>query len=168
MADQKIDPNRPKNDPNAAGTSFQPLATPPVGPSGQPLPLGAPTLEAQRKAFAAATTPASGNPLGVTGVQADVENAKSNPEASGPAGRTKEDVQAQAKQTQKDVKAQAKQAQAAQAAPKPAPVPATTPSTDVGRPGPAPAHVTTPVTPAQPAAPAPAPAPAKPAAPAKK
>jgi hypothetical protein len=117
MAEQKVDPNRPKDDQAVAGTSNLPLATPPVDQTGEALPLGPETLEAQREAFKKAEEAAEGeakdNPLQTAGVEADVQNALQNPEASGQ--EDKEDVKAQAAETKKDVKAQAKEVKAQQA-----------------------------------------------------
>ena len=114
MAEQKVDPSRPKNDQPLGGTTYQPTATPPaVDASGTPLPLGTPTLEAQRAGFKAAEQAASGvpaeNPMQVTGVEADVQTALQNPEQSGPAGTEKSDVQATAKESKAELAQQAKQ-----------------------------------------------------------
>lgn len=111
MADMKIDPNRPKDDQALAGTTFQPTATPPaVDDQGQQVPLGPETLEKQRAGFQAAEQVDGGtkqeNPLEVKGVEADLQNAEQNPEDSGPANRTKEDVQAQGQEVKADLQEQ--------------------------------------------------------------
>jgi hypothetical protein len=82
MAEEKVDPNRPKDDPNRVATTSAPTATPPVADK----PLGTATLEAQREGFkkaeAAAAQPAQENPLEVTGVEGDVQQAQVNPAGS--------------------------------------------------------------------------------------
>jgi hypothetical protein len=134
MADMKIDPNRPKDDQALAGTTFQPTATPPaVDDQGKQLPLGPETLEKQRAGFQAAEQADGGtkqeNPLEVKGVEADLQNAEQNPEASGPANRTKEDVQAQGQEVKADLQEQTDavksdaQAQQQEAPPPPEPEP---------------------------------------------
>jgi hypothetical protein len=106
MADQKVDPNRPKDDPNKFATSAAPTADQPTQ-----TPLGPETLEAQRQGFQQANAPESGvpqpNPLEVKGVEADVQNAVQNPEQSGPANTKKEDVVAQSETTKAAVQKQA-------------------------------------------------------------
>src|SRR5436305_13077150 len=109
MAEQKAVSDRPKDDPANFATSVTPAATPPSAD----LPLGPATLEAQREGFKKAeqaiATQVADNPLAVSGVEGDVSNALQNPEASGPAGTSKEDVQNVAGATQEGVKAQAEE-----------------------------------------------------------
>jgi hypothetical protein len=118
MADQKVDPNRPKDDQAAAGTTFQPLATPAVDEKGNALPLGPDTLEAQRAAWKAAEQQVAGskeeNPLEVGGADADVQNALQNPAASGPTNATQEDVKKQGEASQQAAEKQAKDVKAQQ------------------------------------------------------
>lgn len=113
MAEQKIDPDRPKDDQAPSGTTFVPKATPPVvNEKGEVAPLGPETLEKQRAGFKkveeAATKQDQENPLDVKGVEADVENAKQNPAESGPVGYTKEDVEKKGEETKKAVDEQEK------------------------------------------------------------
>jgi hypothetical protein len=126
MAEQKAVPDRPKDDPANFATSVTPAATPPSAD----LPLGPATLEAQREGFKKAEQAVAGqvadNPLAVSGVDADIENALRNPEASGPVGTSKEDVENVAGATKEGVKEQAEevkkqQQEAAQSAPPPGP-----------------------------------------------
>lgn len=106
MADQKIDPNRPKDDATHFATAHYPTAAPP----GDALPLGEQTLEAQREAFKKVEQQQvqnlTQNPLDVAGVNADVQNASVAPEQSGPAGTTKEAVEQQGTATEEAVKQQ--------------------------------------------------------------
>jgi hypothetical protein len=106
MAEQKIDPNRPKDDGTHFATSHFPTAEAPVSD----LPLGEATLEAQREGFKKAEQQQvqgfTENPLDVAGVDADVQNASVAPEQSGPAGTTKDAVKEQGAATEEAVKQQ--------------------------------------------------------------
>lgn len=145
MADQKIDPNRPKDDKSNVATSHVPTASTP--PSG--LAPGPQTLEAQRAAFktaeagVAATLPPSGtNPLAVSGVDADVQTALQNPAVSGGAATKTEDVQKTADANKEAIK---KQASDVKSAPAPATVSVAAPVQPAGAQPPAPAKVDNPV-----------------------
>jgi hypothetical protein len=117
MAEQKIDPNRPKDDQATGGTTFQPVATPPVNEKGEVLPLGPETLEKQREGFQKAEqqTTQEENPLEVKGVEADLQNAEQNPSQSGPASYTKEDVKKQGEEVKSGLEEQTEEVKSEQA-----------------------------------------------------
>jgi hypothetical protein len=110
MVDQKIDPNRPKDDGTRFATAHYPTADPPVNEEGDVLPLGEETLEAQREAFKKAeqqqATVLTENPLDVAGVEGDVQNALQNPQASGTTATSKDDVKKQAEATKQGLNEQ--------------------------------------------------------------